>query len=146
MVAAGLVELLVGETVAGVGGWNTGRMLSAQVSFEHDAVGPLDGAVAVIEGRAERDGVAVDFAGTVSPTDLAASDTGLAVISGCPVGGGELVGDAVVRLEAGLRLWLDQVDFGLVDGGELVPGEAPHNALARGMKKAASYSFAHAPL
>jgi hypothetical protein len=141
-----LVDLLAGEVVLGVGGGVTGQVRSARLSFEHGvATDPLGGGVVAIAGNASRDGTAFDFTADLAPEHLAASDTARAIISGCPVVGGDLRADAVVRLVVSLPTWLDQVDFSLLEptGGSVAlgPGDPPHNALARGIRKAAAYPF-----
>ena len=146
MVEPELVDLLAGEVVIGAGGGITGQMRSARLSLDHAvAPDPLDGRVVVLAGRASREGATIDFSAGFAPEDVAASDTGRPTIAGCPVAGGDVRSNGVVRLVVSLPTWLDQVDFSLIDPAdgpvELAPGEAPHNALARGIQKAASFRF-----
>lgn len=133
------VDLLAGETRLGTGDGVTGQMRSAAVSFIDDEV------VVALEGRASLGADTVTFEASLSAADLASTEDGLPVVRGCPVEDGEVASDGVVSLEVAVRLWLDQIDFApLMQSAEplmLAQGEPPHNALARGAKKAASYRF-----
>lgn len=147
-----LVELLGGPQSLGVEAGVSGNAHSALVRFHSDdsLSAPRPEAVALVAGEASREGVTRRFVAIATRDEVLNSVSERPEVPGCPLSGGPMETDGIIRLEVQLRLWLDQVDFELVPDGteemELSPGQPPHNAFLRGVQKAAAYVFAYEPV
>ncbi|MCC6217570.1 MAG: hypothetical protein IT376_22115 [Polyangiaceae bacterium] len=142
-----VVDLAQGPIVLGAGEGVTGTARSARLTFSEAPSGELAralaGGVVRIEGTAERDGAVLEFGATVSASDLRDS-TGTVGVAGCSLTDGEITGDGTVTLAVRLEEALDQVDFvDLAAAGrvDLPPASRAHQALVRGLRKAATYEF-----
>lgn len=146
-----LVDLTTSSTLAMVQG-TTGTIRSAVVGFHDPSEGSLDprldDAVVMLSGTAERDAQVVAFTARAAAADVLDEASGLPDVAGCPVEGTNVEG-GILRLHFSLGLWLDRVPFDELEDLEgpspFVPGEAPHNAFVRGLRKALGYSVDHLP-
>lgn len=151
-----LADLLGGEVSLGESEGVTGTARSAHIVFANLASAgfteEMGDAVVIVAGVARRDGeVDRSFVAEVRAADVLPTGREIPVVEGCVLEGGSIAGDGIVHMTVRVTLWLDQVDFADVaepTGGaavELVAGEPPHNALARGIKKALAYHFQFSP-
>lgn len=131
----------------------TGPFRSATFGFASPPAGPLaaelGGAVARVEGEAQKDGETRAFRFVATADDVRGAD-GEPTVEGCPFEEVVVEADGVVTVHVRLAVWLDQVDFAELPAGGATPAEAargtkPHEAFARGLKKGAAYVFSFSP-
>lgn len=147
------VDLLVESALANAEAV-TGRYESARFSFasppQGELAGEMDGHVVWVEGEATKGGAVVRFRAAADEADVLTSDEE-PVVEGCVFEAADIEASGTVTLTIHPGVWFDQVDFGKVEGAadadrvDLVPGEAPHKAFVRGLKKGTGYTFSYAP-
>jgi hypothetical protein len=103
----------------------------------------------LVEGGATSVATTLRFRATAELADIVDPD-GNPFVTGCTFEDGAIDGDGSVLVTVSPSQWLDQVDFGELEPNgeeplELVPGEIPHKAFARGLKKGAAYLFRYSP-
>ena len=148
------VDLAAGPASLGVGPAVTGTALSGRFSFQSPPAGDFEAELGedlvIVEGQATLEDASLSFRTRGRLEDVVDAH-GAPVVEGCEFQNGVLDADGSVRLVVRPSLWLDQVDFSLVplaEAGntiELEPGQSPHKAFARGLKKAAAYLFEYMP-
>jgi hypothetical protein len=144
------VDLLAGPTDLADADAVSGFYRSARVSFGSPPAGSfaaaLEGHVAALEGRAEQDGSALDFLARVEVAEVLNAD-GDAAVEGCAFEEVDVQETGVVTLVVKPTVWLDQVDFAGIAGGEdgapapLPPDSAARRGFARGLKKGTAYAL-----
>ncbi len=108
----------------------TGAYRSAQLDLNPSPA--LSGAVLVLQGTADRDGISRSFSATAS---TAISVQGIAAYA-------DVQGAADINLTVDLGTWVENIDFELLGAsGTLVPETQPHNALMRGVFNTSAYAF-----
>lgn len=156
MTVPAAVDLLAGEVSLGETDGITGTARSARFVFADPAAASISGAmgdaVAIVSGVARKDGeIDRPFRAVAQAADVLPTGSDIPEVDGCVLDAGSVSGDGTVILTIRATLWLDQIDFGDLPepvGGEaveLTPGEPPHNAFARGLKKAIAYHFEFVP-
>ncbi|MEZ4303024.1 MAG: hypothetical protein R3B70_49325 [Polyangiaceae bacterium] len=128
----------------------TGRYESARFTFQSPPEGPLagemDGHVVWLEGLAEKAGSTLPFRAVAGEPDILNAD-GAPFVEGCVFEVADIDSPGTVTLSIHPEVWLDQVDFAEVptppEGTrtDLTPGETPHKAFTRGLKKGTAYDF-----
>jgi hypothetical protein len=147
------VDLTAGVTEVFRGPGVTGQALSARFAFQDPPVGELASElsphVVLVEGSATSGSTTLRFRASGELADVVDAD-GNPFVMGCSFEDGEIVSDGTVLVSVSPALWLDQVDFSLLEPSrdeavELDPSGIPHKAFARGLKKGAAYSFRFSP-
>jgi len=128
----------------------TGRYRSGELSFSSPAAGPLaeklSDAVALVEGRAEREGKKHHFRAVATLADIAKSAPD-GRVQGILFEEVEVEGDGVVTLRVAPRAWFNLVDFAVLEPGTkdepalFEPESQPAIAFAQGLAQVAAYSF-----
>ncbi|MEZ4302538.1 MAG: hypothetical protein R3B70_46850 [Polyangiaceae bacterium] len=132
----------------------TGHFESARFTFQSPPEGRLakemDTHVVWLEGVAEKAGSTLPFRAFADEPDILNAD-GNPFVEGVVFETADIESPGTVTLAVHPDVWLDQVDFALVSpptGGtfaDLTPGEIPHKAFTRGLKKGTAYNFAYTP-
>lgn len=132
----------------------TGHYESARFSFASPPAGDLaeglDGDVILVEGEAKKDTATVPFRVSATLEDILNAD-GNPYVEGCVFEIADIDAEGTVTVTLHPDVWFDQVDFAKApaatgtDPVDLPPGEAPHKAFTRGLKKGTAYTFAYAP-
>ncbi len=143
------VDLTAGVTEVFRGPGVTGQALSARFEFQAPPVGELAGELSphlvLVEGSATSGSTRLRFRASGELADVVDPD-GNPFVTGCTFEDGSIDGDGSVLVTVSPALWLDQVDFSIVEPSgdeavELDPSGIAHKAFARGLKKAAAYVF-----
>ncbi|MDQ2644509.1 MAG: hypothetical protein M3020_11875 [Myxococcota bacterium] len=143
------VDLTAGVTEVFRGPGVTGQALSARFAFQDPPAGELAGELSprlvLVEGSATSGPASLRFRASAGLADIVDPD-GNPFVTGCTFEDGDIVSDGSVLVTVSPALWLDQVDFSLLersgdDAVELDASGIPHKAFARGLKKGAAYSF-----
>ncbi|HEY8945897.1 MAG TPA: hypothetical protein VIM73_16625 [Polyangiaceae bacterium] len=152
MLEPATVDLATGPALLARGQGVTGTALSALFSFESPPRGPLAEELApdvvLVEGISISAEGARRFRARAAMADIADAQ-GEPFVAGCPFDDGAIDADGHVTLTIDPGIWFDQVDFSLLSqlagdaAVELRPGETPHKAFVRGLKKAIAYSFSY---
>jgi hypothetical protein len=135
------VELSEGNGLTGL--YRSARLVLA--ADESDAE-PLAGGVAVLQGRASKDGVTVHFKLSASYADVARS-VSKGEVNGCVFDESEVERDGTVTVTVTPHIWLDLVDFADVAPGsaeqptEIAHGELAQIAFALGVAQLSAYHF-----
>jgi hypothetical protein len=132
----------------GEGNGLTGLYRSARFVLAQDQSGldELAGNVAMLQGRASKDGVTVYFKLSASFADVARS-VSKGEINGCLFDETEVERDGTVTVTVKPRIWLDLVDFADVAPGsaaqptEIAHGELSQIAFALGVVQLSAYHF-----
>ncbi|MBK8252035.1 MAG: hypothetical protein IPK82_05140 [Polyangiaceae bacterium] len=129
----------------------TGHYESARFTFQNPPEGELapmlESHVILIEGQASKENVTISFRATADESDILNAD-GNPFVEGCVFKVVDIESSGKVTLTIHPEVWFDQVDFSLVSPSEngepvnLTPGEIPHKAFVRGLKKGTAYDFA----
>lgn len=153
MLSPQTVDLLV-QTDLGDAEAVTGHYESARFSFaippQGDLAAELKDKVVQLEGEATKGATTVLFRAGAASGDILNTD-GNPWVEGCVFEAADIEAEGTVTLTVHPEVWLDQVDFekaGPAAEGErvdLVPGESPHKAFVRGLKKGTAYTFHHTP-
>lgn len=142
---------LSGDAVAlPAGSGVTGSFRSGQLVFAKGDgdLSELDGAVARVQGRAEKDGKTVHFVLSASFEDISQNAEGGA-IRGCAFDEADVQGDGTVTLRIKPHVWLDYVHFDAVAEGsadaptEIPAGDDAQYAFAVGVAQLSAYHFSY---
>jgi hypothetical protein len=147
------VDLTAPKTHVFRGPGVTGEALSARFTFQDPPAGDLAGElsphVVLVEGSATSGSTTFRFRASAELADVVDPE-GNPFVAGCTFEDGAIDGDGSVLVTVSPALWLDQVDFSVLEPTgdepvELEAGGTPHKAFARGLKKGAAYLFRYSP-
>lgn len=148
------VDLLAGPLDLPAGAGVSGVVRSARFSFSSPPVGPaaalLEGHVVIVEAEAVKGDLTRTFVATADVADVV-DTSGEPRVEGCTFEEADVQADGAVEVEINPAVWLDQVELDAVpesqDGSPvaLAPGEVPHKAFTRGLKKGSAYVFRYVP-